>query len=337
MPAAGSMPITNTTVARFSVASPGVADQPIQLDDTEWRMVGQFRNDGTTNQFAVTSVTGTTTQTDILAQCISLLDQDFNGRAGRFRIRLVATKTGTAGTFTIGCSGTVSGIVTLDHQQRRGQCRQLHLRHHRHRADPGGHGGQHQPRPIAPASTPLPAPTAWQSDIASKQLNRAQDIKLHVTLGNAADSVAPTLVQVFQAGSDHALPDRLPLAAGRHRPRPALPTADNPTRSDNPQAWVCSRGAERRLVGHAIARRRDEERRLVRYWCVEAATGRLVTVSRVSLPADWGNVGGRLHGDEHHGSRSRTCRPRPSRMTVLPLTDPSLAAIVADMEAGAGL
>lgn len=199
MPAAGSMPITNTTVARFSVASPGVADRPIQLDDTEWRMVGQFRNDGTTNQFAVTSVTGTTTQTDILAQCISLLDQDFNEAGRAFRIRLVATKTGTAGTFTIGCSGTVSGIVTSITSNAA--------------ANAGNFICDITVTALTRAVTAVnisrdrslrfdavAGADRVASDIASKQLNQAQDIKLHVTLGNAADSVAPTLVQVFQAG-----------------------------------------------------------------------------------------------------------------------------------------
>ena len=101
------MPITNTTVARFG-REPGVADRLIQLDDTEWRMVGQFRNDGTTNQFADFGHGDHDADRHPGAVHL-LLDQDFNEAGRAFRIRLVATKTGTAGTFTIGCSGTVSG------------------------------------------------------------------------------------------------------------------------------------------------------------------------------------------------------------------------------------
>ena len=100
------MPITNTTVARFG-REPGVADRLIQLRRhrmAHGRPVPQ--SDGTTNQFAVTSVTGTTTQTDILA--VHLLDRDFN-EAGPERSAFVWSPRRLArpGTFTIGCSGTV--------------------------------------------------------------------------------------------------------------------------------------------------------------------------------------------------------------------------------------
>ena len=131
------------------------------------------------------------------------------------------------------------------------------------------------------------------SDIASKQLNRAQDIKAHVTLGNAADSgCANARLKRSKRGLIMRYLDRLPLLlAGIAHAQPCS-TRRQPDPQRQP-AGLRQPRAERRLVGHAIARRRDEERRPgLRYWCVEAATGRLVTVSRE--PCRLGNVGGRL-------------------------------------------
>lgn len=124
------------------------------------------------------------------------------------------------------------------------------------------------------------------------------------------------------------------LLAGIAHAQPCLP-ADNPTRSDNPQAWV-QPAQNVGWWGTPLHVGVTKNGAWSRYWCVEAATGRLVTVSRVSLPADWGNVGGRLRTVMGAADPLKSLQTAPSRMTVLPLTDPSLAAIVADMEAGAG-
>lgn len=190
----GSVDLTGVTVLRRSVANPGIWDRPIQTDDLAWRRVGLFVAADLTNA----SVTGTTTQTDILSACMALLAQDFNdaGRAFKIRAHGTITNGGSASTKTFGISGSVNGSIRTISAGA---------------TDNGNFVVEFTTTALTRALTTVSilreasivmdeiAPQ-FVSDVSTKQLNSAQNIGLNVTLGNAGDTVAVHAIEVFQAG-----------------------------------------------------------------------------------------------------------------------------------------
>lgn len=70
----------------------------------------------------------------------------------------------------------------------------------------------------------------------------------------------------------------------------------------------------------------------VRWYCAEVGTGQLRVVTYVGTLAEFSKVGGRLQTIVSAADPLKSLQTLPSRVTVLPLTHPSLAAIVADIK-----
>lgn len=69
----------------------------------------------------------------------------------------------------------------------------------------------------------------------------------------------------------------------------------------------------------------------VRWHCAELNGPGFVTVTRVSTLADLPNVGGRIKTILGAADPLKSLQTAPNRIKILPITDPSLAAIVAEI------
>lgn len=118
------------------------------------------------------------------------------------------------------------------------------------------------------------------------------------------------------------------------RSQPCLPS-DNPLRSDSPAEWV-QPAQNTAWIGSPLRVGFTVNGLWSRYHCAEVGTGRLVAVSRVSTSDDLPNVGGRIRTIIRASDPLKSLQSAGQRITILPLGDPALSAIVADMEAGRG-
>lgn len=109
-------------------------------------------------------------------------------------------------------------------------------------------------------------------------------------------------------------------------PTPCLP-AEKST-SESPADWV-QPAANVAWIGSP---RRDDvssKGAWVRWHCAEIGTGRLVTVTYAVTLADFPNVGGRLRTILNAADPLKSLQTLPARITVLPLSDPMFAPILA--------
>ena len=109
-------------------------------------------------------------------------------------------------------------------------------------------------------------------------------------------------------------------------PTPCLPAEKSA--SESPADWV----QPKENVAWIGSPRRDDvnsKGAWVRWHCAEVGTGRLVTVTYVTTQADWSNVGGRLRTIVNATDPLKSLQTLPNRITMLPLSDPLFAPILA--------
>lgn len=117
----------------------------------------------------------------------------------------------------------------------------------------------------------------------------------------------------------------LPMAS---QAQPCLPAY--PTESDSPADWVqpvWNVG----WIGSPLRGGVTKNGGWIRYYCAEIGTGLLVKVIRVSTVDDLANAGGRIRTIIRASDPLKSMQTAPARINMLPLTDPSLSAIVGDI------
>jgi hypothetical protein len=119
----------------------------------------------------------------------------------------------------------------------------------------------------------------------------------------------------------------LPLVAQAQTCLPAYPSA-----SENPKDWV---QPFTNVTWHGTPMQSGitPNGAWVRWACVELSTGATRRVSYVANVSEFSKIGGRLTTIMGSADPLKSLQTLPSRVTVLPITDPSLAKIVADMNA----
>lgn len=70
----------------------------------------------------------------------------------------------------------------------------------------------------------------------------------------------------------------------------------------------------------------------VKWWCVELQSGRVQVNTYVATTSELSKIGGRVQTIIKATDPLLSLQTLPKRVTVLPLTDPSLAAIMADVK-----
>lgn len=183
---------TGITALRYRASVEGVQERPIEVDAAEWRLTKRYYSGTLTNA----TITGTTAKTNIVASALSLLTKDFNFKGRGFKVVIYGTITGTAGTKTFEINGSTAGslrsIVAVA-------------------ADAGIFRAELMIEVLSTAATTVDvlkhgrivfderSPQEFQQ-VATDNLSAAQDINVTGQLSNSADSIATTLVEVYELG-----------------------------------------------------------------------------------------------------------------------------------------
>jgi hypothetical protein len=109
---------------------------------------------------------------------------------------------------------------------------------------------------------------------------------------------------------------------------PCLPAF--PSTSDSPANWV-QPSSNVAWIGSPLRIGYSRNGQWARWYCAEMGTGQLRTITYVGTLTDLPNVGGRLRTIIGAADSLKSLQTLPSRITMLPLTDPALAAIVAEV------
>lgn len=183
---------TGHTALRYAAAVEGPQERPIEINSVAWRLTNTYYSGTLTNA----TITGTTTKTDIVTNALSLLTKDFNFKNRGFKIVVYGSITGTNSTKTLEINGSTAGslrtIVAVA-------------------ADVGSFIAEIGVRALSTASTTVDV-LKWGSitfderspqfvqQVTTDNLSIAQNIAVTGQLGNSADTISVTLVEVYEAG-----------------------------------------------------------------------------------------------------------------------------------------
>lgn len=118
-------------------------------------------------------------------------------------------------------------------------------------------------------------------------------------------------------------------------PATEVKPADPSMPQDGPSTWVQPEKQAPGWFGSPMRGGVTLRGAWVRWHCAELGTGRVRTVTYVGTVAEFSRIGSRLQTIVNAADPLKSLQTLPSRITVLPLTDPSLAGIVGDVNAGA--
>mgnify|MGYP000511678566 CR=1 FL=1 len=110
--------------------------------------------------------------------------------------------------------------------------------------------------------------------------------------------------------------------------QPCLPAF--PSSSESPADWVQPPG-NAAWIGSPLRIGYSRNGQWARWYCAEVGTGQLRTITYAGTLADLGNAGNRLRTIISAADPLKSLQTLPTRITLLPLTDPRLAAVVAEI------